>query len=434
MYIGGARIVSGLEHPNCICGQPAVWAFQLLTRRIFRCEDHKKRLESPVYKQSRIPEEGIELRQEDRFNIIDTYRYEDKPIYGLEELQNETKFCKYCESLVPLSDDEKLKRKEEVNEHFKQEHPKNYSQFIRKDPDGSEHSIILENPKDFFGFFKQKPQHMIAIPVQLLGEDEQTLDSGRFVDLTMLEISNNIPEESLDHYGTEESIKYWVDSIREKKLTEIQTMDLLDKMSVEAKLKVRFMTELFGEKSEYVKYLKGFEEIAKIQENCEKCMDIYKDRKDLSEDELKSKLMDHFKEDHREHFDKIRKVTHETNLEQKYSQEVRQEIAEELNDCKTCLQIIDNEFVSDEKVQDDLQQHIARDHPNVLEHVNVEDIIIQPNFKDGSVKRTLRTTTKSDENKIRITDGISIDVNEVKKIVEPLILNKYDKQKGVRIL
>lgn len=423
-----------LEHPNCACGQPAVWAFQLLTRKIFRCEDHKKRIESPVYKQFRIPEEGIMLTKEDKFNLIDMYRYEGKPTYGFEELKNETRHCDYCKAITELSNKEKIDSKFEINEHYKKYHPKNYSQFIRIDPDGSEHSIILEHTEDFLGFFRSTPEQMIPIPANLLGEDKITLDSDKYIDLVMLEISNNIPDSVLRSDKTEDAIDYWIQSIRKQNLTEIQTMDLMDKMSLHSNMKIKFMTELFGKDSEYVKYLKGFEEISKIQDDCPQCMEIYKNRHDVPQEEMKAQLMNHFESAHKEHFDKVRKITHEKNLEEKYPEETRYKVAELINDCKTCLQIIDNEFISDEMVQKDLRAHIINDHQEVVKLIDIEDIIIQPKFENGKVSRILRTTTKSDENKIKIGKGLKIDMDEVSKIVDGLTLKKYSKDNAVKIL
>lgn len=423
-----------LEHPNCICGEPAIWAFQLLTRKIFRCEEHRKKLESPVYKQFRIPPEGIELTDQDRFNIIDSYIYHDKPVYGLEELKNETRYCDFCKEIIKLSKEEKIKSKFEINEHYKKHHPKNYSQFIKIDGIGIEHSIILEHPEDFFSLFQQKPDHLIAIPIDLLGEDEISLNSDNFIDLTMLEISNNVSKELLSSDNYEDGINYWIQSIRERSLTEIQTMDLMDKMSLEVKMKIKFMTELFGEESEYVKYLKGFEEISKVQENCPDCMKIYKNRHDIPEEEMKAQLMNHFETSHKEHFDKVRKITHEKNLEEKYPEDVRYKVGELLNDCKTCLQIIDNEFIPDDKVQEDLQAHIIKDHKEVLRYIDPKDIIIQPKFEGGKVSRVLKTTTKSDENKLKIGRGLKIDVDEITRIVDGLTLKKYSKENAVKIL
>ncbi len=169
---------NGIAHPMCTCGKLATWWFTLRTRKVFRCEEHRTDIESPVYDQGIIPKKGIQTSDNDFYQRVDDYIREgdeEKPNYSFDELLDETKDCDHCTNLDLISHKyfesnniEKRTIAEEVNKHIKENHPNLYNAYSTT-KNGITHSFILEEPKDFFENF-MKLEKKIPIPERFVGE------------------------------------------------------------------------------------------------------------------------------------------------------------------------------------------------------------------------------------------------------------------------
>ncbi len=97
---------NGVAHPMCTCGKLATWWFTLRTRKIFRCEEHRTDIESPVYDQGVILKKGIQTSDNDFYQRVDDYIRdgdEEKPHFSFDELLDETKDCDHCTNLDLIS-------------------------------------------------------------------------------------------------------------------------------------------------------------------------------------------------------------------------------------------------------------------------------------------------------------------------------------------
>jgi len=387
-----------MTKPKCNCGEEAVWSFDLLTRKVFRCEDHKKEVESPVYAQQRIPLEGITIQLSDFYNLIDEYRYAGKPNPSLKELQDEIGICKTCKNFAKITLEERLKQLPDFKKHFQHRHPTNYASYVRKNPNGTKDSFIDDHPEEFCNVFDTERKGIKSIPQIYLGEDNQTMNSDDYIRFLAFQIYNTNPYGTdLDKQPEETIIKFWVDACKEKNLTEIQAFKLIDVLDITAERKLDFFERFAGVKSEYTKYIKGLLRIAKVEESCPECMQFHKKRFELPQEEAMAQMTEHFRIRHPEELKLVNKITHENNLEEKYPEEVRYVIAEYINNCSKCSDIFSDENIPDQKVTEQIRKHIANDHPEVTAKVNPNDFLVQPKFVDGKVMRVLKTTTVSDE-------------------------------------
>ncbi len=395
----------GLTHPPCTCGKIATWWFLLRTRKVFRCEKHKNDIESPVYDQGIIPNEGIPTTDNDFHQRIDDYLRggdSEKPIYSFEELVEEIGDCEYCNKLGMIakrfleSDSFSTKRSItfEVYNHIKNNHPKHHVQYTAT-KDGIEHSFILEESNDFFENFIRS-EARVPIPEKFVGQ----VLSGDVRDQLLLQ-NTALRLRGVD--GVQEHIDQLVSVLKKQNLQPITVCRLLQNLDMLWEIKYNVMHQLFGDDNAYTQYIKRFEDLAKLMESCTECMSISV-KKEMVADKIKiqERLVKHFKESHPKQMKLVEEITHEINLEQKYPLELREKVAIELNKCYVCNEIINDEEIPDKDAEKVFQKHVKNHHKEIEKlGVNVDDIIIRPEFLEGGVARQIKLTTISDEKRIK---------------------------------
>ena len=394
----------GLTHPPCTCGNLATWWYLLRNRKVFRCEEHRKDIESPVYDQGIIPKEGIPTTDNDFHQRIDDYQRGgdfDRPRYSFEELLQEVKDCEYCSKLNMLSkrffESNSITQNSiafEVYNHIKDNHPKQHNQYsITKN--GVEHSFILEEPNDFFeNFMRFEPK--VPIPDQFIGE----ILSGDARDGILLQ---NTALQLKGIEGIQDHIDQLVSILkRQKNLQPITVCRLLQNLDMLWEIKYNVLKQLFGDENMYTKYIKGFKKMAIIMEKCSECMKIgeIKDDPDPEvQSNLKEKISKHFTEKHPNEMYLVESLTHEHNLENTYPFEIRKKVADIVNVCRTCNDIINDEEIPDKDAEKVFQNHIKAHHKEVTKLVNVDDILIRPDFNRNVIARVMKITTITKEKK-----------------------------------
>jgi len=393
--------IGGLSHPPCTkCGQLATWWYLTRSRKLFRCEEHKKDLESPVYDQGAIPDEGIPTSDNDFHQRLDDYLIGsgNRRKYTYKELGDEIVGCEYCNKLLILAkryfEADSIKKKSitfEVNEHMRINHPKNYSMhsFTKE---GYEHSYIIENADDYWENF-MKFEKKFPIPEQFVGK-ELTGD----VRDALLVKNMALRLDGLE--GEEEHTDMLVSLLKPKNLQPITVCRLLQNLDMVWEIKYNVLYQLFGD-TVYSKYLKHYEVLGKVMEDCVQCITITRN-KSMVADKIKNKqkLKEHFIESHPNLVYLIDEYTQEIHFEQKYSVSIRENVIVALHQCMTCKTIIDDEEVSDTEAEKIFQDHVKNHHKALKElGINLIDILLKPEFlEDGAgVTRAIKFTTITEE-------------------------------------
>lgn len=422
----------GLIHPPCTCGQIATWWFILRNRKVFRCEEHRKDIESPVYDQGVIPKKGISTSDNDFHQRIDDYLHGsdfEKPYYSFDDLIEEVSDCEFCSKLeikgkrfFEANDNiTKNSLAFEVHKHIQDNHPKMYSQYSYT-KNNIIHSFILDHPDDFFeNFMRIEPK--FPIPQEFVGE----VMTGDQRDAILLK-NVALKLEGVD--GVEEHIDQLVSVLKPKNLQPITVCRLLQNLDMVWEIKYKVMHQLFGDDNPYIQYIKRFEELAKLMESCTDCMSISV-RKEMVADKIKitkEQLLKHFRESHPKQLKLVEEITHEINLEQKYPLELREKVAIELNKCLICREVINDEEFSDEDTERIFHEHL-RNHHKELEKlgVDINDIILRPEFLEGGVARQIKLTTITDEKRKKKKEKHYRDWEEFQNYIKDLrVFSKQD--------
>lgn len=171
---------SGMRCKICK-GIPTRW-YKLMSTTIYRCEEHKTMIVSPVYDQGKISSRGeligMEVNPTFEVGISRVVDYESKSGHKIDpKKMNEEMFsCKSCPSnIIERNDpDFEQKVKDLVDTHIRKEHPLLFSYSTYYDEKG-EHNLFIEHPDEFYLTqlsHNEVTEHFSkAIPRDLVGTD-----------------------------------------------------------------------------------------------------------------------------------------------------------------------------------------------------------------------------------------------------------------------
>lgn len=159
--------------------KPTRW-YKLMSTTVYRCEEHKTMIASPVYDQGRISSHGecIGMEFNPTFEVgvqreIDYFRKSGKT-FNIKALDAELKACKEDHTWIKddSNKDEEIKK---LVEHLRVKHPIVFSHQTYYDEDGTEHNLIMEHPDEYF-LCKISQDQIIdhfkyIIPTELVGTD-----------------------------------------------------------------------------------------------------------------------------------------------------------------------------------------------------------------------------------------------------------------------
>lgn len=136
-------------------GKPTRW-YKLMTTTVYRCEDHKTMIQSPVYDQGKISSRGelIGMEVNPTFEAgvskVQDYTQKSGKIINVKQLEEETINCKDEHLWIERNDpDFEKKVKEFTDKHLREKHPLLFSVMTYYDQTG-EHNLIMENPEEYF--------------------------------------------------------------------------------------------------------------------------------------------------------------------------------------------------------------------------------------------------------------------------------------------
>lgn len=175
---------SGMRCKICR-GKPTRW-YKLMSTTVYRCEEHKKLIASPVYDQGKISSRGelIGLEVNPTFESgvtkVQDYMEKSKQILDVKLLQDEILSCKEDHLWIePEDPDFEIKVKEFTDKHLREKHPLLFATMTYYDEKG-EHNLIIENPEEYVLCKISKEQvsenFQKAIPIELVGTEFSAKD------------------------------------------------------------------------------------------------------------------------------------------------------------------------------------------------------------------------------------------------------------------
>lgn len=172
---------SGMRCKICK-GKPTRW-YKLMSTTVYRCEQHKREVLSPVYDQGRISSNGELIGMEiNKTFEVGIAKVPDMKKEDVEALKNELFACKdigIVHELISKTDPDWESKLKKLVHHIKEKHPLLYKYHTRYDSDG-EHNLWLEDPDQYF--MTQQSQTEILnyykrpIPKELVGTDVSSAD------------------------------------------------------------------------------------------------------------------------------------------------------------------------------------------------------------------------------------------------------------------
>lgn len=183
--VGKNEIEISQEIQRCkICKGNATRWYKLMSTIIYRCENHKNLVESPVYDQGKISSRGEligyeEIEEEQGINYVSFYREKSGKKFPSKEIEQENFDCIDCRNgkndfLGKLETEGVRKFLKNYVEHLKLKHPKNH-QMVTYHDDKGEHNLWLEHPEEFINTInskaKIKEKYGRPIPKNLVGTD-----------------------------------------------------------------------------------------------------------------------------------------------------------------------------------------------------------------------------------------------------------------------
>ena len=161
-------------------GKPTRW-YKLMSTTVYRCEEHKKEISSPVYDQGKISSRGeligmeVNPTFEGGISKVTDYLEKSGQKVDVKALEHETRSCKEDHSWITKDDpDHNEKIKQWADTHLRKCHPLLFSTMTYYDDKG-EHNLIIEEPEEYFLCKLSKDQvsdHFVKpIPPDLVGMD-----------------------------------------------------------------------------------------------------------------------------------------------------------------------------------------------------------------------------------------------------------------------
>jgi len=152
-----------------------------MTTTVYRCEEHKKMISSPVYDQGKLSSKGecigMEFNPTFEAGVSKITEYNNKSGQppDIERLNKELNSCTVDHEWIEQSDPEhEEKIKTWVVEHLRINHPFLFASMTYYDENG-EHNLIFENPDEYFLTKLSKDQvtdhYQVTIPPELVGMD-----------------------------------------------------------------------------------------------------------------------------------------------------------------------------------------------------------------------------------------------------------------------
>jgi len=175
---------SGMRCKICK-GKPTRW-YKLMSTTVYRCEDHKTMIASPVYDQGKISSRGeligmeVNPTFESGVTKVKDYMQKSGNIPNVKLLEEETLGCSQDHSWIERDDpDFEQKVKEFSDKHLRKKHPILFSTMTYYDKKG-EHNLLIENPEEYFLCKISKEQvsdnFPKAIPTELVGTEFSAKD------------------------------------------------------------------------------------------------------------------------------------------------------------------------------------------------------------------------------------------------------------------
>jgi len=172
--------VSLIIHCKFCTTKPTRW-YKLMTTTVYRCEEHKKMISSPVYDQGKLSSKGecigMEFNPTFEAGVSKITEYNNKSGQppDIERLNKELNSCTVDHEWIEQSDPEhEEKIKTWVVEHLRINHPFLFASMTYYDENG-EHNLIFENPDEYFLTKLSKDQvtdhYQVTIPPELVGMD-----------------------------------------------------------------------------------------------------------------------------------------------------------------------------------------------------------------------------------------------------------------------